>query len=108
MQENNTIEISIKGLTIKLKFGPVAIDMYGKEMTRMMQHDPANFFTNAQHFSGAALAYWAYYNACIDDDFPVIYNIDDFIQWGLERIKTDEGLIEIGELHLLYTKFSEG
>jgi hypothetical protein len=108
MQENNTTTISIKGIQTKIKFGPVAIEMYGKEMARMLEHDPANFLTYTKYFSGAALAYWAYYNACIDDDFPVIYNIDDFIQWCLEKVKTDDGLIEVAELHLMYTNFSEG
>lgn len=104
----NTSTIDFNGIQLSLKLTPFALEKYGQEMAELLKAYPDDWQTYGAPCSAAALVYWGHHEHCKETDFPMIYSIDDFIAWAANRMKTEDGAIEIGNLHLLYVKLIEG
>lgn len=107
MQENNTVEISIKGIEAKLKFGPATAELFPHQMSAMLERYPENFTEYAALFRPPTLAYCGYYINCKETEMPLVLSFDDFCEWSVEARETEEGRQLLNKINELYTKLAE-
>ncbi len=108
MEETNTIEISVKGITTSLTFDKRTAELYQHQIAAVLQQTPNDFYAFAVKLGLATLVYCGYYVHCKDIDLPLIFSIEDFSEWAIQQADTAPGYDCINNITQIYLKLAEG
>jgi hypothetical protein len=106
--EATNIEISVKGITTTLTFDNRTAELYQHQVLVVLQQFPNDFVAFAARLGLATLVFCGYCIHCQENEMPLIFSYEDFIDWSTKQTETEPGIEMINNISQIYLKLVEG